>query len=117
MEEIEKTTSTHVEEEEKQIYSRARKRISFKIHLTIYILVVTFFWLLWYFLFKGGEDITFFKFTLAVTLLWFVFIISHYLIVYKLNVSLLEKEVKRLKKRNEKLKIQYEELNKNDDNL
>ncbi len=114
MKEVENNIPTHMEEEEKQIYSRARKRVSFKIHLTIYILIVIFFWLLWYFLFKGREDTTFFKFTLAVTLFWFVFILSHYLIVYKLNTSLLEKEVKRLKKQNEKLKTQYEELNKND---
>jgi len=59
---------TEQAEIDKSIYNRAKKRVSFKIHLTVYLLVNAFFWLLWYFLFKGKEDPTFFRFTLALTL-------------------------------------------------
>lgn len=100
-------------ETDKQIYGKAKKRVSFKIHLTVYLLVMAFFWLLWFFLFKGKEDSTFFRFTLALTCGWFIFIVAHYLIAYKLNKSLIDKEIKRIKKHQTDLSTQNDEINEN----
>lgn len=100
-------------ENAQQTEKRAKKHIHFKIHICIYLLVVAFFWLLWFFLFKGkamGEDSIFLKLTLAITLFWGLFIIFHYLFAYKWNKSYLEKEVLRLQKKEKTLKKQLAEL-------
>lgn len=96
-----------------QMEKRAKKHIHFKIHICIYLLVAAFFWLLWFFLFKGkatGEDSIFLKLTLAITLFWGLFVIFHYLFAYKWNKSYLEKEVRSLQKKEKKLKKQLAEL-------
>lgn len=36
-------------EREKELWKLAKKRVSFKRHLATYIVINTFFWLLWYF--------------------------------------------------------------------
>ncbi len=100
-------------EEEKKIYKRAKKRASFRIHLSIYLLVTIFFWLIWYFLFSKKEDNTFLLLTLAITLCWLLFIIAHYLFAYTWNKSFVEKEIKRLEKKKKKLQALKEELNQN----
>lgn len=100
-------------ETESQREKRARKHVQFKIHLCIYILVVAFFWLLWFFLFKntdGSARDMFFKLSWAITLFWLLFIIGHYLFAYKWNRSYLEKEVGKLQKKEKKLKKQLAEL-------
>ena len=100
-------------ETESRREKRARKHVQFKIHLCIYILVISFFWLLWFFLFKntdGSARDMFFKLSWAITLFWLLFIISHYLFAYKWNRSYLEKEVSRMRKNEQKLKKQLEEL-------
>ena len=107
-------------ETESQREKRARKRIQFRIHLCIYILVVAFFWLLWFFLFKdtdGSARETFFKLSLAITLFWLLFIIGHYLFAYKWNQSHLEKEICKLLKKEKKLKKQLAELRESVSNL
>lgn len=100
-------------EEEKKMYDKAKKRVSFKVHFMIYILCIALFWLLWVFLFKDsvneGETSVFFRLTLAMTLFWGIFVFTHYLIVYKWNKTYIEKEIKRLKKQQAK---QLEELQK-----
>ncbi|MDD4581536.1 MAG: 2TM domain-containing protein [Bacteroidales bacterium] len=111
MENIESEQKLPMTEEEKKMYNKAKRRVSFKVHFTIYFLCIALFWLLWVFLFKDsvneGETSVFFRLTLALTLFWGIFVFAHYLIVYKWNKSYIEKEIKRLKKQQAK---QEEEL-------
>lgn len=104
--------------EQKKMYNRAKRRVSFKIHFAIYLLTIAFFWLLWGFLFKdslnNGETSIFFRLTLAITFFWAIFIIAHYLIAYKWNKSFVEKEIKRLEKQQAKQRAQLEELKQNE---
>jgi len=85
-------------EEEVKMTKTAAHRAGFKIHVGIFILVNLFFWIVWYFLFKGKEDTTFFNAVLFVSIVWFVFVLGHYMIVYKWNKTFVEKELKQLKK-------------------
>ena len=91
-----------------KVYKKANKRVHFKIHLAIYVLVVAVMWILYVFLFRATQPeatpdavnsgMTFEKFTIFVTLLWTVIVIFHGLFVYKFNSSMLEKEIKSLQK-------------------
>lgn len=114
METMDTETNPVMTEEQKKIYKRARRRVSFKMHFAIYLLVNAFFWLLWFFLFKDsvneGETSVFFRFSLAITLFWGIFIIAHYLIAYTWNKSFVEKEIKRLEKEQAIYKARLEEL-------
>jgi type VI protein secretion system component VasK len=85
-------------EEEAKLAKMAARRTSFKIHLAIFILANAFLWVVWYFLFKGKEDITFLKAILFVLIVWLLAIILHYMIVYKWTKSYKEKELSSLKK-------------------
>ena len=77
-------------------------------------------WILYIFLFKATETpdvsdvvnggMTFGKFTLLITLLWTVLIIFHCLFVYKLNSTMLEKEIKSLQKEIKKQEALKKEL-------
>jgi hypothetical protein len=96
-------------QEEKELAKKAKKRIAFKIHWAIYLLVNLLFWLIWFFIFKGSKYIDLSTSVrngfLFITLTWGICIIAHYLIVYKWNKTLVEKEIKHLKKeRKKKLK-------------
>jgi len=106
--------NTFTPQEEKEIRKTSKKRVGFKIHSAIYMLVCILFWLLWIFIFKNSSDHDLrwavLKFCLFVTLTWGIGIISHYLIVYKWNKTLIEKEIERLKKEIEQ-KRQYLEEN------
>ena len=107
-------------EEEKQIRNKAKKRIGFKIHGAIYLMVCVLFWLVWIFIFKGSkyEDLSTaaLKFFLFITLTWGICVFAHYLIVYKWNKSYLEKEIKHLKKEKEKQRQQAEQFENELDN-
>lgn len=91
-----------------KIYKKATQRVHFKLHLAIYILSMAVLWIIYIFLFKATEPdnmsdmvnggMTFGKFTILITLLWTVLIVFHCLFVYKLNNTMLEKEVKSLQK-------------------
>ena len=85
-------------EEEAKLAKMAARRTSFKIHLAIFILSNAFLWVVWYFLFKGSEDITFLKAILFLLIVWLLAIILHYMIVYKWTKSYKEKELTSLKK-------------------
>jgi uncharacterized membrane protein len=87
-----------------EIIKKARRRIGFKIHIIIYILMSILIWLFWTFIFKGSPDMSqpAFNAMLFITLAWGICIITHYLIVYKWDKTYLEKEVKYLKKQQEK---------------
>lgn len=85
-------------EEEAKLAKMASRRTSFKIHLAIFLIANAFLWVVWYFLFKGREDITFLKAILFVLIVWLLAIILHYMIVYKWTKSYKEKELSSLKK-------------------
>ena len=85
-------------EEEAKSAKMAARRTSFKIHLAIFILSNAFLWVVWYFLFKDSEDITFLKAILFLLIVWLLAIILHYMIVYKWTKSYKEKELTSLKK-------------------
>lgn len=85
-------------EEEAKLAKMAARRTSFKIHLAIFILANAFLWVVWYFLFKDSEDITFLKAILFLLIVWLLAIILHYMIVYKWTKSYKEKELTSLKK-------------------
>ena len=102
-----------LEESQAQLEKRAKKRVHFRIHFFIYLIVIAFFWLLWYFLFKPGqtgESSVFLKLCWAITLFWALIVFSHYMFAIRWNKSAIEKEVERLKKREKKLKEKMERL-------
>ena len=97
-------------EEEAKLAKMASRRTSFKIHLAIFILANTFLWVVWYFLFKGKEDITFLKAILFVLIVWLLAVILHYMIVYKWTKSYKEKELTSLKKLRQQQLLEIENL-------
>ena len=102
-----------IDAEEKSFEKRARQRVHFRIHFCIYLLVVALLWLLWFFLFKNastGEGSIFLKLSWAVTLIWGLVVLAHYLFAIRWNKSMVEKEVAKLKKREAELKKQETKL-------
>ena len=98
--------TTFAPQEEKEIKNKAKKRIRVKVHGTIYFLICLFFWLIWYFIFKGSKyedlDAAVLRSCFFVTLTWGICVVAHYLLVYKWNETLLEKEIKQLEKEKER---------------
>ncbi|MDL2297240.1 2TM domain-containing protein [Bacteroidales bacterium OttesenSCG-928-B11] len=101
--------NTNDDHSEEKLAKKASKRAGFKIHAGIYILVNLFFWVIWIFLFRGNEDKTFFNAVLFLSIAWLIALIAHYLIVYKWNKSMVEKELDSLKK---EMKQKEKELEK-----
>lgn len=97
-------------EEEAKLTRMAARRTSFKIHLVIFILANAFLWVVWYFLFKGKEDITFLKAILFLLIVWLLAVILHYMIVYKWTKSYKEKELTSLKKIRQQQLLEIENL-------
>ena len=97
-------------EEEAKLAKMAARRTSFKIHLAIFILANAFLWVVWYFLFKGKEDITFLKAILFLLIVWLLAVILHYMIVYKWTKSYKEKELTSLKKIRQQQLLEIENL-------
>lgn len=97
-------------EEEAKLAKMAARRTSFKIHLAIFILSNAFLWVVWYFLFKDSEDITFLKAILFLLIVWLLAIILHYMIVYKWTKSYKEKELTSLKKIRQRQLLEIENL-------
>lgn len=85
-------------EEEAKLARMASRRTGFKKHFAIFILVNAFLWVVWYFLFRDGEDNTFLMAILFVFLVWLLGIILHYMITYKWTKSYKDKELNSLKK-------------------
>ena len=101
------------EENQAQLEKRAKKKVHVRIHLFIYLIVIAFFWLLWFFLFKPnqtGESSVFLKLCWAITLFWALIVFAHYMFAIRWNRSAIEKEVERLKKREKKLKEKMEAM-------
>jgi Kef-type K+ transport system membrane component KefB len=102
-------------QEEKKIAKKAKKRVQFKVHLMFFILINLALWLLFSFVYKLFKDEVkdvVFQFILFITLTWGICIIAHYLIVYKWNKTLVEKEIKHLKKEQERKRKEFLKQNK-----
>lgn len=98
------------QEEERKLEKMAARRTSFKIHFAIFLIANAFLWVVWYFLFKGKEDMTFLKAILFVLIVWLLGVILHYMIVYKWTKSYKEKELSSLKKKHEEYRREIETL-------
>ena len=90
---------TAEQENEKKLYNKARNRAAFRIHLLIFILVNALFWVIYFFVFKGTEaNDVFFKAVLFVTIAWLIILIGHNVFVRVFNSTIVEKELKKIKK-------------------
>jgi hypothetical protein len=78
------------------VLKTAKKRVSFKKHLTVYILLNLLLWIVFFFIFKEKEDKTFFNAILFILLTWTIIIIGHYFYAIKWNKKMVEKEVESL---------------------
>ena len=93
-------------ENENRLYSKARKRAAFRIHLLIFILVNALFWVIWYFVFRTTEsdpgkiatDQQVFKAVLFLTIAWLIILIGHHVFVRIFDSTIVEKELKKIKK-------------------
>ncbi len=104
-------------EEEKQMRSVAVGRVSFKIHLTVFVVVNLVLWCLWFTIFNAivtNETIAdaILKTSVCITVVWFLIVLVHYLIVYRWNSTLVEKELRRMKKARKKALKEIEEIKK-----
>ena len=87
------------QENEQKLYSKARNRAAFRVHLMIFILVNALFWVIWYFVFRGTEaNDVFFKAVLFVTIAWLIILVGHNVFVSVFNSTIVEKELKKIKK-------------------
>lgn len=105
-------------EEENQMKSVAVGRVSFKIHLTVFVVVNLVLWCLWFTIFNAivtDETIAdaILKTSVCITVVWFLIVLVHYLIVYRWNSTLVEKELRRMKKARKKALKEIEEMKKN----
>jgi len=75
------------------VLQTAKKRVLFKKHLLIYILVNLLLWVVFLFLFKGKEDKTFLYLILFVLITWTIILVGHYFYAMKWNKKMVEKEV------------------------
>jgi hypothetical protein len=82
------------------IYKKAKKRVQFKIHTLVYILVLLFLWIVWFFIFDKKTDSPFFEVVLFLSLVWSILIIGHYFFSYRWNNAMLENEIKKILKKN-----------------
>ncbi|MCL1850041.1 MAG: 2TM domain-containing protein [Bacteroidetes bacterium] len=78
------------------VLKTAKKRVGFKKHITVYILVNLLLWVVFYFIFKGREDQTFFQTILFISIIWTIIIIGHYFYAIKWNKRMVEKEVEKI---------------------
>jgi len=108
------------EQEEQTLRKKAQKRVSFKIHFTVFILVNLLIWLFWFFIFSNMDDGAFRQSTLKtfffISSVWSIFMIAHYLFIYKWNKSFVEKEIRRLKKEEERQQKELEALKEEQNN-
>lgn len=99
------------QENEKKLYSKARNRAAFRIHLMIFILVNALFWVIWYFVFRGTEaNDVFFKAVLFVTIAWLIILIGHNVFVRIFDSTIVERELKKIKKQIEENEKELQRL-------
>jgi len=80
------------------VLKTAKKRVQFKKHVTIFILVNLFLWIVYLFLFKGKEDKTFLQINLFILCIWTILIVGHYFYAIKWNKKMVDKEVQSILK-------------------
>jgi hypothetical protein len=81
-----------------ELWELAQKRVSFKTHLTVYIIINIFFWLLWYFggTPEGGDR---FPWPVWPTLGWGIGVFFHFMGAYiNPKNNSVEREYQKLKK-------------------
>lgn len=81
-----------------ELWELAQKRASFKSHLTVYIVMNIFFWLLWYFTGQKYSEGTRLPWPVWPNLFWGIGLIFHYLGAYVFPKSnSVEREYQKLK--------------------
>jgi len=78
------------------VLKTAKKRVQFKKHVTVFILVNLFLWIVFLFLFRDKEDKTFLQINLFILLSWAIILVGHYFYAIKWNKKMVEKEVQSL---------------------
>lgn len=83
---------------EDKLWKKAGERVAFKKHLTTYIIVNVFLWLLW--LFTNNGRIHIFAWPIFTTIGWGVGIVAHYFKAYVSDEEqAVQKEYEKLKKK------------------
>lgn len=95
------------------LFNKAKKRVNFKVHAAIYLIVLAILWVIWGFIFKNSSTETsiFLKSILFISIIWSIVLIAHYLYAFKWNSALVERELQRMIKQMEKKKENEEKLN------
>ena len=113
--------STIPVEEEAKMQNVAKRRVHFKVHLTIFLVINLIIWALWFTLFDAIVTDPYItsaiqKAFICVTLVWLLILILHYFIAYKWNKTFVENELSKLKKQRlkqlkeiEKMKVKMEQ--------
>ena len=99
-------------------YRIANKRSHFKKHIAIYFLLMIVLWVLYFFIFREPKTPEtadapmglFLKSLLFVTIIWTVLLFFHYLFVYRLNATMVDREIKKLQKEIKNKKMQLEKM-------
>jgi hypothetical protein len=79
------------------LWNQARKRVSFKRNLVIYIIMNAFFWAIWYFATPGG-----YMWPVWAMLGWGIGLVFNYMDAYHLNKEdMIRKEYEKLKNKSE----------------
>jgi hypothetical protein len=89
---------TNLPQRDPVLWNMAQKRVSFKRHLTTYILVNGFLWALWLFGNSNSGDL--FPWPVWSTAGWGVGLFSHFLSAYGYGANSVEKEYEKLKSKN-----------------
>lgn len=115
MAEEEITVNNISTEEEASMINASKSRVIFKIHLTVFVVVNLIIWALWFTLFNAVVTDVYIssailKAFLCVTLVWFLIVILHFLIAYRWNRTLVEKELARIKKQRAKQLKEIEKI-------
>jgi len=115
MAEEEITVNNISTEEEASMINASKSRVIFKIHLTVFVVVNLIIWALWFTLFNAVVTDAYIssailKAFLCVTLVWFLIVILHFLIAYRWNRTLVEKELARIKKQRAKQLKEIEKI-------
>lgn len=88
-------------EKQKELWKLAKKRVSFKRHLTSYLIINTFLWLIWALDISNVENSQEFAWPVFCTLGWGIGVAFDYLGTYVFPKSnSIEKEFERLKSKN-----------------
>lgn len=101
MQDIHNHKKEYSEADELSLYKKASRRAGFKMHAGIFILANLLLWVVWFFVFRNSDSIVRSQTGNAIlffSIAWLIVIIAHFLIVYKWNKSMVEKELENLKK-------------------